>query len=139
MKYSDICKPLYKERGNVFARILDDNIESIHKEGGGKKEEGGSKGDDSGDGNAGEREERKGVASLEDAFDNDKIYGTIASVQGTTFNNTRDNAKDDDDEEGRMVGITQFWVCAMGHMEAVAELIMERDIDCLNHLTDVHC
>ena len=32
-------------------------------------------------------------------------------------------AKDDDDEEGRMVGILQFWVCAMGHMEAVDELI----------------
>ena len=36
-----------------------------------------------------------------------------------------------------MVGITQFWVCAMGHMEAVAELITERDIDCLKHLTNV--
>ena len=38
-----------------------------------------------------------------------------------------------------MVGITQFWVCAMGHMEAVAELITERDIDCLEHLTDITC
>ena len=27
----------------------------------------------------------------------------------------------------------------MGHMEAVAESITERDIDCLEHLTDVNC
>ena len=27
----------------------------------------------------------------------------------------------------------------MGHMETVAELITERDIDCLEHLTDVTC
>ena len=38
-----------------------------------------------------------------------------------------------------MVGIPQFWVCAMGHMEAVAKLITERDIDCVEHLTDVTC
>ena len=38
-----------------------------------------------------------------------------------------------------MVGIPQLWVCAMGHMEAVAELITERDIDCLDNITDVTC
>ena len=38
-----------------------------------------------------------------------------------------------------MVGIPQFWVYAMGHMEAVAELIRERDMDCLKHLTGVTC
>ena len=38
-----------------------------------------------------------------------------------------------------MVGIPQFWVYAMGHMEAVAESITERDIDCIKHLTDVTC
>ena len=38
-----------------------------------------------------------------------------------------------------MVGIPQFWICAMGHIEAVAELIMGRDIDCLEHLTDIIC
>ena len=46
MKYLDICKPLYKNRGNVVTRRLDDEIERIHREGGGKKEEEGSKGDD---------------------------------------------------------------------------------------------
>ena len=38
-----------------------------------------------------------------------------------------------------MVGIPQLWVCTMGHMQAAAELIMERDIDCLEFLTDVTC
>ena len=55
MKYSDLRKPLYEERGNVVAVHLDDEIERIHKEGGGEKEEEGPKGDDDGD-NAGEGE-----------------------------------------------------------------------------------
>ena len=38
-----------------------------------------------------------------------------------------------------MVGIIQFWVCAMGHMEAVAKLIIERYIYCLKHFTDITC
>ena len=54
MKYSDPCKPLYKERGNVVTRRLDDEIEKIHKEGAVNKEEEGSKGDnDSGENGAG--------------------------------------------------------------------------------------
>ena len=48
MKYSDLCKPLYKERGNVVAGRLDDEIKRIHKEGGGEKEEEGLKGDGGG-------------------------------------------------------------------------------------------
>ena len=40
MKYSDLCKPLYEEIGNAVAGRLDDEIERIHKEGGGEKEEG---------------------------------------------------------------------------------------------------
>ena len=36
-----------------------------------------------------------------------------------------------------MVGILQLWVYAMGHMEAVAELITERYIDCLEQLTEL--
>ena len=48
MKYLDLYKPIYKERGDVFAGCLDDKIERIHKEGGGNKEEEGSKGYDNG-------------------------------------------------------------------------------------------
>ena len=61
-KYLDLCNPLYKERGNVVSRRLDDGIKRSHKEGGGE--------------NAGKRE---GAASLEDASDDDKIYGAVAS------------------------------------------------------------
>jgi nucleosome assembly protein 1-like 1 len=38
-----------------------------------------------------------------------------------------------------VTGIPQFWVCAMGHMETVAELITESDVDCLENLIDVTC
>ena len=86
----------------------------------------------------GEGEERERAASLEYASDNDDIYGAIASGQVTTTNNTK-SAKENDDEEGRMVGIPQFWVCTMGHMEAVAKLITERYIYCLKRLTEVTC
>ena len=44
MKYSDLCKPLHKERGNVVAGRLDDKTEMIHKEGGGKEGGGGVEG-----------------------------------------------------------------------------------------------
>ena len=72
-KYSDLCKPLYEERGNVVAGCLYDEIEMIHKEGGGEKEEEVMKRyDDNGDDDAGGREEREVAASLEDASDNDK-------------------------------------------------------------------
>ena len=53
MKYLDLCKPLYEERGNVFSGRLYDKIERIHKEGGGEKEEEGSKGDTNAGGGGG--------------------------------------------------------------------------------------
>ena len=97
------------------------------------------KGDDYGDNdNAGEGEGRMCYASLEEASNNDKIYSAITARQGTNTTNTK-AAKGDDYEEGRIVGIPQFWVCAMGHMEALAKLITERDIDSLEHLADVTC
>lgn len=37
------------------------------------------------------------------------------------------------------VGVPQFWVVAMGHMESVAELVTEQDVDCLEHLINVTC
>lgn len=39
----------------------------------------------------------------------------------------------------KAVGVPQFWVCAMGHMEAVAESVTEEDVDCLEHLENVTC
>ena len=41
MKYLDLCKPIYEERRNIFARSLDDEIKRIHKEeGGGRRRRG---------------------------------------------------------------------------------------------------
>jgi len=45
--------------------------------------------------------------------------------------------KNDDDEIAK--GIPQFWVCAMGHNENIAELLTEDDVDCLEHLSDIQC
>ena len=42
-------------------------------------------------------------------------------------------------KRGHMLGILQFRVCEMGLMEAVAKLITERDIDCIEHLNKVTC
>ena len=138
MKYLDLCKPLYKERGNVVAGCLDDKIERINKEGGGDNDEEGSKGYDNVDDDVREVEEREGSASMEASSDNEEIYCDIAYGQGNN-NDAKEYANSNNDEEGRMVGIPQFWVCAMRHMEAVANLITERDIDCLKHLTSVTC
>jgi nucleosome assembly protein 1-like 1 len=38
-----------------------------------------------------------------------------------------------------VVGIPQFWACAMTQMETIGELITEEDVDCLEHLQDVTC
>ena len=63
-KYSDLCKPIYEERGNVVAGRLGDDIERIHKEVGGEKEgEGSKRDDDGGDDDAGDVEEREGTVS----------------------------------------------------------------------------
>jgi len=44
-----------------------------------------------------------------------------------------------EEQEETVKGIPQFWVCALGHMPVVAELLTERDIDCLEHLEDITC
>jgi len=36
-------------------------------------------------------------------------------------------------------GVPQFWACCMSHLETVAELVTEQDVDCLEHLIDVTC
>lgn len=48
-------------------------------------------------------------------------------------------AEDAEAEEKKVEGIPQFWVCAIGQMGPVAELIAEQDIECLEHLQDVQC
>jgi len=36
-------------------------------------------------------------------------------------------------------GVPQFWACCMSHLETVAELVTEQDVDCLEHLIDITC
>ena len=106
-KHLDLCKPMYKDIGNVVARCLYDYTKSIHKEGRGEKEEEGLKrDDDDSNDDMGEGEEREGAESLEDIFNGNDIYCAITSRGTTTTNN--EAAKDDDDKEGRMVGILQL-------------------------------
>lgn len=49
------------------------------------------------------------------------------------------NSQDYSNDETAVKGIPQFWACAMGHIDILAELITEQDIDCLDHLTDITC
>jgi nucleosome assembly protein 1-like 1 len=55
-----------------------------------------------------------------------------------TKENEGEEQPEEDDGE-RVAGVPQFWLCAIGHMDAVAELITEQDVDCLEHLQDITC
>lgn len=44
-----------------------------------------------------------------------------------------------ENEETKVLGIPQFWVCAIGNMGPAAGLLCEQDIDCLEHLQDIEC
>jgi len=57
--------------------------------------------------------------------------GDIASNDTTGASNGEDQQE--------VKGIPQFWACAMGHIDLLAELITEEDVDCMEHLVDVTC
>lgn len=59
----------------------------------------------------------------------EQIRATSADATTNHDNDTNNNVK----------GIPQFWACAMGHIDLLAELITEQDVDCLDHLTDITC
>ena len=44
-----------------------------------------------------------------------------------------------DEESSAIIGIPQFWVVAIGHLEVVGELVTEADVDCLEYLRDIKC
>lgn len=82
-------------------------------------------------------------AALENkySFQTRQLYEDRLKIIKGTMNNTT-KPQDGDAEkppEDSIIGIPQFWVCAMGHMETVAELVTESDVDCLEFLTDVQC
>lgn len=62
-----------------------------------------------------------------------------AIVRGAAAAATGSSDTDNNNEETVEQGIPQFWVCAMGHEEDVAELLTEEDVDCLEYLTDITC
>ena len=62
--------------------------------------------------------------------------GAIAKVtKSSKLKGTDPDANKKDD----VVGIPQFWACAMTQMETIGELIAEEDVDCLEHLQDITC
>jgi len=101
-------------------------------------------------------EERRGVINGE--FDD-----TIGSTADTTKSTNRvvderfvdiaeegvvEEVNEDEENEQKIPqqpganavkGIPQFWACALGHLDVIAELITEAEVDCLDHLTDITC
>mmetsp|Transcript_19036 Transcript_19036/g.32020 ORF Transcript_19036/g.32020 Transcript_19036/m.32020 type:complete len:422 (-) Transcript_19036:104-1369(-) len=57
---------------------------------------------------------------------------------GDIASNDTTGASDGEDQQ-EVKGIPQFWACAMGHIDLLAELITEEDVDCMEHLVDVTC
>uniref|UniRef100_A0A6T8H1D7 Nucleosome assembly protein n=1 Tax=Proboscia inermis TaxID=420281 RepID=A0A6T8H1D7_9STRA len=70
-------------------------------------------------------------------MDDEIKAGAKAAVVVSSSSSTDDKASEE--AVDNVTGIPQFWVCAMGHMEAVAELITEQDVDCLEYCTDIRC
>jgi nucleosome assembly protein 1-like 1 len=65
--------------------------------------------------------------------------GDIADDQAETVDKDEDEKVDesqanDKNDENKVIGIPQFWICAMTHMEPLAELIAEDDVDALEYL-----
>ena len=81
-------------------------------------------------------EKRKEI--INGTMDNEISADSAKNVDSLDGNIT-DTGRIDDKGLDDAVGIPQFWVCAMGHMEAIAESIAEEDVDCLEYLTDIKC
>ena len=54
-------------------------------------------------------------------------------------NDKKDKNDDGDTSKPTPKGIPQFWVCAMGRMPVIGELISEADVDVLDLLEDITC
>ncbi len=44
-----------------------------------------------------------------------------------------------DEEDENLVGVPEFWSCCVHNIEAISELVTERDNECLLHLENVTC
>ena len=83
----------------------------------------------------GEKDEEIG-ASKEGDVEEDQVVETVDKDKDEKADESQANHNND---ENKVVGIPQFWICAMTHMEPLAELIAEDDVDALEHLQNIAC
>ena len=50
-----------------------------------------------------------------------------------------DEQNEDNAQETNLVGVPEFWVCAIGNLEGVSELVTERDNECILFLDNITC
>jgi len=60
-------------------------------------------------------------------------------VKGELDDNIDSVPRGDIEESSTIKGVPQFWICAMGHLETIAEIVTEQDVDCLEALNDITC
>jgi len=65
--------------------------------------------------------------------------GKETEEESNKVETVEDGDKEAHGNEDKVVGIPQFWVCAMSHMEPLAELLTDEDVDCLEHLQNIVC
>jgi nucleosome assembly protein 1-like 1 len=76
----------------------------------------------------------------------DIINGAVEESQDDNVNDDNDNQAASDEQnnanneqEGDVQGIPEFWTMAMNNIETIEELITERDSPCLLYLEDITC
>lgn len=108
-KYQGLCKPLFDERAEIVKGMHDSKIKEEFK--------------------------------VEGNQETTKAQSKQGQVETVDDKEDEEEPVTDNDTENEIdvVGIPQFWVCAMSHMEPLAELITEEDVDCLENLVDVTC
>lgn len=121
-KYHNLCEPLYQERADIIQGKKDDDIEKEESKNETKEDR------NDGDGEAKDSEEQ--VDTVDTVDDADDGFGK-KEQEGEEQSTNND--------EGKVTGIPQFWVCAMSHMEPLAEMLTEEDVDCLESITDIRC
>lgn len=62
-------------------------------------------------------------------------------IQSKKADSTSDGDDDDvgEEDDENLVGVPEFWSCCIHNIEAVSELVTERDNDCLLYLKNVIC
>jgi nucleosome assembly protein 1-like 1 len=71
----------------------------------------------------------------------EEIQPTDEAAVDDASKGTEDPTQDEEEdaEAQALVGIPEFWTCAMANIETIEELITERDNECLLFLTNITC